>query len=218
MNEIVVTGGSSGLGSEIIGKLCNERKIINISRTECIHPNVKNICINFAESLTTETLDTHRNLLNNSSTLINNAGIFEWDADEYDMINLRHLFEVNFFSAVTLSEYLLKHSSLNRIINVNSVSGLRSQEGQKSYSASKHAMKGYFDALAQEYREQISITNIFPAGINTPLWDKNKIAETARTGFMDASEVAEFISTIIDLPDTLIMKDVTLLPKNEWNA
>ena len=218
MDKVVVTGGSSGLGSAIIDKISNDKNVINLSRTKYERPNVTNICIDFTEQLTFAALDKHRNLFNNTSTLINNVGTFEWDTELNDMTSLRRLFEVNFFSAATLSEYLLKHTRLNRIININSVSGLRAQNRQKSYSSSKHAMKGYFDALAQEYMGKISITNIFPACMNTPLWDKNRISQTDRSDFMDASEVAEVISTMIDVPQTLIIKDITLLPKNEWNA
>lgn len=39
-----------------------------------------------------------------------------------------------------------------------------------------------------------------------------------RDEFMLPDEVADVVCRIVDLPSSLVMKDLTILPKNEWNA
>src|SRR6266704_1952330 len=57
------------------------------------------------------------------------------------------------------------------IINLGSIVSDRAIPLQGMYSASKHAVKGYTDALRMELEEEgapIAVTLVKPAGINTP--------------------------------------------------
>ena len=62
------------------------------------------------------------------------------------------------------------------LIHVGSVESKRSFPLHSAYSASKHGMIGFIDALRVELmhdRIPISVTTILPAGINTPFFDKS---------------------------------------------
>ena len=104
--------------------------------------------------------------------LVLNAGIglygkFE-NTEERD---IRRLFEVNFFSYLTLIRGLLpalKKSRSPRIMTVSSIVGWRAIARLSTYSASKSALNGFVEALRIELKPQgIAITNTYPPRVRT---------------------------------------------------
>jgi short-subunit dehydrogenase len=107
-------------------------------------------------------------------TWVNNAGISIYGR-LLDISNEDHrkLFETNFWGLVYGSQVaaLQLKSRGGSIINLGSVLSDYALPMQGMYSASKHAVKGFTDALRQEIEQEkapISITLIKPASINTP--------------------------------------------------
>lgn len=71
----------------------------------------------------------------------------------------------------------LKHEGRGALIHVSSVEALRALPLQSAYAAAKHGIKALTDALRVELQHEvmpISVTNIMPASINTPLFNKAK--------------------------------------------
>lgn len=71
----------------------------------------------------------------------------------------------------------LKRAGGGALIHIGSVQSKRSFPFHSAYSASKHGMIGFIDALRVELmhdRTPISVTTIMPAGINTPFFDKTR--------------------------------------------
>lgn len=69
----------------------------------------------------------------------------------------------------------IKNEGRGALIHVTSVEAKRSLPLQTAYAASKHGVNGFLEALRVELMHQklpISVTEIMPAGINTPLFDK----------------------------------------------
>lgn len=108
------------------------------------------------------------------TTWVNNAGISIYgrleDVSEEDS---RRLFDTNFWGVVNGSLIAAEHLKKNggAIINLGSVLSDVAIPIQGMYSASKHAVKGFTDALRMELEQQkdpISVTLIKPAAINTP--------------------------------------------------
>ncbi|RAK02426.1 short-subunit dehydrogenase [Larkinella arboricola] len=108
-------------------------------------------------------------------TWVNNAGMAIWGrleavSDE----DHRRLFETNFWGTVYGSLIAVGHLKQRggSLINIASAAADLALPLQGMYSASKHAVKGFTDALRMELAEEkapISVTTIKPAGINTPL-------------------------------------------------
>ncbi|WP_017317928.1 SDR family oxidoreductase [Mastigocladopsis repens] len=69
----------------------------------------------------------------------------------------------------------LKREGRGALIHVTSVEAKRSLPLQTAYAASKHGVDGFLESLRVELMHQklaISVTEIMPAGINTPLFNK----------------------------------------------
>ncbi|WP_114783170.1 SDR family oxidoreductase [Botryobacter ruber] len=107
-------------------------------------------------------------------TWVNNAGVSIYGRlEEVTEADNRRLFDTNFWGVVSGSLVAAKHLKKRggAIINLGSELSDLSIPLQGMYSASKHAVKGFTDALRMELEEDeapVSVTLIKPAGINTP--------------------------------------------------
>lgn len=110
-------------------------------------------------------------------TWVNNAGLSIYGKlHEVDLVEARRLFDVNFWGVVHgchAAVGALRERG-GAIINIGSVLSDRVIPIQGMYSASKHAVKGYTDALRMEVEMEnlgISVTLIKPSAIDTPYTD-----------------------------------------------
>lgn len=108
-------------------------------------------------------------------TWVNNAGVSIWGRlQEVSEADSRRLFETNFWGAVNGSLIALGHLKQHggALINMGSVGSDIALPMQGMYSASKHALKGFTDALRIELEEEdapVAVTLVKPASIDTPL-------------------------------------------------
>jgi len=107
-------------------------------------------------------------------TWVNNAGVSIYGKLE-EILNAdsRQLFETNFWGVVygSLTAVRTLKISGGAVINVGSTLSDRSIPLQGMYCASKHAVKGFTDALRMELESEnapVSVTLIKPAAIDTP--------------------------------------------------
>jgi short-subunit dehydrogenase len=107
-------------------------------------------------------------------TWINNAGISIYGKlEEVDLVEARRLFDVNFWGVVHGSRVALSHLREHggAVINIGSSLSDRVIPLQGIYSASKHAVKGYTDALRMEVemaKLPVSISLVKPSAVDTP--------------------------------------------------
>ena len=108
-------------------------------------------------------------------TWVNNAGAFLYGTlEDTPVEDMRQLFEVNLWGLVYGSLEAVAHfkaSGGGALINVGSVLSDRAILLQGIYSASKHAVKGFTDALRMELEKEdapVSVTLVKPSAIDTP--------------------------------------------------
>ena len=107
-------------------------------------------------------------------TWINNAGVTVYgELLDVPVDDFRQIFETNFWGVVhgSLAAARILRSSGGAIINVGSTLSDRAIPIQGMYSASKHAVKGFTDALRMELEARdypISVSLIKPSSIDTP--------------------------------------------------
>lgn len=69
----------------------------------------------------------------------------------------------------------LRHAGQGALILISSVEAVLPVPLQSAYAASKHGVNGMIDVLRLELEHEgvpISVTNVYPAGINTPFFNK----------------------------------------------
>jgi short-subunit dehydrogenase len=108
-------------------------------------------------------------------TWVNNAGLSIWGRlEQVSEEDHRRLFDVNFWGVVNGSlaaAPYLRRSGGGALINLGSEVSDIAIPIQGMYAASKHAVKGFTDALRMELEEEeapISVTLVKPASIDTP--------------------------------------------------
>jgi NAD(P)-dependent dehydrogenase (short-subunit alcohol dehydrogenase family) len=112
-------------------------------------------------------------------TWVNNAAVAVYGRImELSLDEMRQQFDINYWGVVHGSRVAvpyLRAAGGGSLINVGSVLSDRAIPLQGNYSAAKHAIKGFTDALRMELEEEgapISVTLIKPSSIDTPFFDK----------------------------------------------
>lgn len=137
-------------------------------------------------------------------TWVNNAGVAIYGRlDEVDEEDSRRLFDINFWGVVNGSLVALPYlkGSHGTLINIGSEVSEAVIPLQGMYSASKHAVKGFTDALRIEVEEMegadLCITLVLPTAVDTPYPEhaRNYMAEEPRlpAPMIDPEKVAQAI-------------------------
>lgn len=104
----------------------------------------------------------------------------------------RKIFEINYFSTITLTKAVLPQMIRNnsgQIAAVSSVVGKFGISYRTAYSASKHALHGFFDSLRSENsKDGIRITIIVPGRINTNISRNAMSGSGKKYGKMDEGQ------------------------------
>jgi short-subunit dehydrogenase len=184
---ILITGASSGFGLLIANKL-HERgyTVIGTSRNPEKYQSIlpfKLLALDIADDQSIlsfgKELFKHIDRLD---VLINNAGFYLAGlAEETTIEQGRQQLETNFWGTVKLTNELLPYfrkQRFGKIITVGSIVGLISLPGGAYYSASKHALEGYFRALRFELNEfNIKVCMVEPMGFKTGIVSNSMVAE-----------------------------------------
>jgi short-subunit dehydrogenase len=181
-NKVVwITGASSGIGEALAYAFAAEGALLVLSaRREEELQRVAKACGNayvlpFDMLSLAEHTDRVNDVINTYGRidyLVLNAGVsqrsFVKDT-EFDVY--RRLFEVNFFSIVSLTQAVLPIFAAQKLgvfVPIASVAGRISTPRRAAYGATKHALIGFFDSVrAEVFADGIRVTTILPGYIKT---------------------------------------------------
>jgi dehydrogenase/reductase SDR family member 7B len=203
-SRVWITGASSGIGAALARELSTHgANLLLSSRREDELRKIQAACIGAAQSVHILPLDlTDPPLLQRVSAdalhrfgpidlLIHCAGVSQRSLAQDTIADVdRMIMEINYFGTVELTRAVLP-SMLARnsghIVVVTSVAGKVGSPMRSSYSASKHALHGYFDCLrAEVHHAGIRVTTVCPGYIDTEITRNSFIGNGERYGKVDA--------------------------------
>ncbi|GAB2319368.1 SDR family oxidoreductase [Alkalibacterium sp. s-m-22] len=197
---IVVTGGGSGMGRELVLELAkrgagvaavdiNKEAVLETARLapeskEKISTHVVNITEREAiEKLVDEVKEFHGTV----DGIINNAGIIQpfIDVNDLGYDKIEQVMNVNFYGTLYMVKSflpeLLKRPEAH-ILNVASMGGFLPVPGQSIYGASKAAVKLMTEGLHSELTDtNVGVTIAFPGAIKTNIMQNSKVERKATT-------------------------------------
>lgn len=221
---IWITGASSGIGEALAKRLSalNNRLILSSRRIEELQ-RVKSECSGNPDDILLLPMDMSErsgmealvksviSKMELPDIVILNAGISNrsYIVDtNYDVFE--KIMNVNYFGNVALSKALLPHmmkSKAGKFVVISSLSGKFASPGRGAYSASKHAIHGYFDTLRMEHtKDRISVLMVCPGFVRTNVTIHSLrgdgrpqgVLDKTTAGGMDPMEAAQRIIDGID--------------------
>ena len=177
--NVLITGASGGIGSELVKKfvsleanvLGSGTKAEKLDQIKKKYPNIKVKRFDISEhSRIEEFIDNVSLELEGLDILINNAGT---NADNLSLRmkeeEWKKVVDVNLTSTFLLSKYAIKKMLKNkfgRVVNITSVVGHTGNLGQSNYAASKAGIIGMSKSLAIEYaKKNITVNCVSPGFI-----------------------------------------------------
>ncbi len=158
MKTAVITGGAGGLGRALSAQLLDrgwrvfllDIDVSGVEATDRLHP------IQVDLTKTDELVAASAIVLKASSALdlvIYNAGVshISYFGEATEAAH-RRLFEINYFAAVAMARAFLKavRAAKGTHLAISSVAGFTPLHRRTAYSASKHALQGFFSSLRSE--------------------------------------------------------------------
>ncbi len=224
MNKIlIITGGTSGLGKEILKEAINKGFFVcNLARNK---EKMRALELEFTENYKGFIGDiTDEGFVNSSINEINKLG------DIYCLINcaekacFKKPTEYNLndidISLMGLKGMILcskevlkvKEEKDLKIVNIMSTAALKGNKNETVYCSAKWGERGYTEALKAEYKgTSVKVIGVYPGGMNTEFWNNSRdyVSEEKAQSFMDPKDVAKVILDNISY-ETLKVSDITI--------
>ncbi len=205
-NQVIwITGASSGIGKALAAELAREgaKLVLSARKVEALE-ELKNTLPNAAvhlvlpldlehsenfEALAKEVYE----VMGAIDVLINNGGISQRSGVGETSLEVdRHIMEVNFFGNVALTKAVLPYfrkQKSGHFVVISSIAGKFGFFLRSAYSASKHALHGFYESLMlEEERNNIHVTIACPGKINTNISLNALNSEGEKHGEMDHNQ------------------------------
>ncbi len=183
-----ITGASSGIGAATALEFARTGAVLILSarsagKLESVAEDCRKLGAKSATVLTLDLEDTASlpakaqeaiALNGRIDVLFNNGGVSQRSLTWETPVDVdRKLMELNYFSGLILSKAVLPgmmQRNCGWIIANSSISGTFGFPLRSAYSASKHAVYGFYESLRAELaKTAISVTVVAPGRINTPI-------------------------------------------------
>lgn len=227
MKTIIITGAASGVGKET-AKLLQNEKLILIDKDEkklkavakryacdCYVCDITNI-----EKLIFVSEDIKKSV-KKIDVLINCAGVWtkgelsQQENEHFAEINtydrIKQIIDTNTFGTIAMIKSvfpIMKKQGYGQIININSQSGIVTEEFCPVYNASKHGSRAFSQAVLTDLaKHNIKMTDVCPGLIKTDFYvnANDELSKEIMDTGLEAKDVVNVIKYLLDLP-----KDITV--------
>lgn len=228
----IVTGASSGIGLAISDVLGQEGYAVTMAarRPDKLEAavqglrrkghRVSGIAANLAaEDEIARVVDEHREREGRLDVLVNNAGVGigalagELDTKRVDMqlgVNLRSVI-LFYREALPLLRVAAAEHGNAIVINTASISGKRGEPWLSVYSATKHGVVGWTEAMNKELGgEKIKSTALCPAWVDTPMAEFVKDYVNAED-MIRSEDIAEAVRLLLRVSPACVIPEIMFM-------
>jgi NAD(P)-dependent dehydrogenase (short-subunit alcohol dehydrogenase family) len=228
----IVTGASSGIGLAIARVLGEEGFGVTMAarRAEKLEGavagvaadgfDVHGVAANVAdEAEIQKVVAAHREKYGRLDVLVNNAGVGigglvdEIQTKHLDMqldINLRSIVLFYRETVAMLQEAAAEHKNV-LVVNTSSISGKRAEGWLSIYSATKHGVVGWTEAMNKELGKQgIKSTALCPAFVDTPMTDFVK-GQVAAEEMITPQDIAESVRYLLKTSPACVVPEIMFM-------
>ncbi|HRP70502.1 MAG TPA: SDR family NAD(P)-dependent oxidoreductase [Turneriella sp.] len=213
----LLTGASGGLGSEFATQLLDlgahmilsDLKIESLDRYKSYSGKGKVLGLIAGDVSTKEGTERFladvKKVTSCPDILINNAGIAQVGPfGEIPLDRWEKLMNINLISPMRICHYFLPvmaERGSGHIVNISSVAGIVPMPGGAPYTASKHGIKGFSDAMRIDYAKKgILVSTVHP------FFTKTAILQSERFGGVEVN--ADDYSFMIETPEKVIRETI----------
>jgi NAD(P)-dependent dehydrogenase (short-subunit alcohol dehydrogenase family) len=232
----IVTGASSGIGLAIAKVLGEEGYAMTVAarRPEKLEAaaqglladgfNVQAVAANVAdEAEIKRVVEAHRERYGRLDVLVNNAGVgagaavADIETKRLDMqlgINLRSIVIFYRECISLLREAAAEHKSA-LVVNTSSISGKHGEAWLSVYSAAKHGVVGWTEAMNKELgTEGIKSTALCPAFVDTPMTDFVK-EHVPADEMIRPEDIAESVRFLLRVSPACVVPEIMFVRPGE---
>ncbi len=224
----IVTGASSGIGFAIARMLLQEGWALTVAgrRPEKLEAavaqlggenDIASMAGNMADEETVQSLVTaHRDRFGRLDLLVNNAGVgigsavAEIDTKRLDMqldVNLRSII-LFYRECVGLLRAAAAEHHNAIVVNTASISGKTGEAWLSVYSATKHGVVGFTEAMNKELGgEGIKSCALCPAFVDTPMTDFVK-SSVAADDMIRPEDIAEAVRMLLHVSPACVIPEI----------
>jgi NAD(P)-dependent dehydrogenase (short-subunit alcohol dehydrogenase family) len=232
----IVTGASSGIGLAIARVLAEEGFGVTMTarRPEKLEAaaqglagdgfDIQSVAANVAEEAEIQrVVSAHRDRYGRLDVLVNNAGVGvgalvgEIESKRLDMqlgVNLRSIILFYRECLSMLKEAAAEHKNV-LVVNTSSISGKHGEPWLSVYSASKHGVVGWTEAMNKELgSEGIKSTALCPAFVDTPMTDFLK-EQVSPDDMIRPQDIAEAVRYMLKVSPACVIPEMMFLRPGE---
>jgi len=217
--HVAVTGATGGIGRAFAERFLAEGATVSISdlqKPDCSGHDALSgyACDVGQEDQVVAFIDAAEKASGPIDVFISNAGVGFDDGPDGNAGGATNQawetsWAVNVMGSVYASRRLIpgwKSRGEGRFVIVSSAAGLLNQIGSASYSATKHAVLGYAEAMAIEHKaDGISVHAVCPQYVRTNMTKGVSFAENNKDGLLEPSDVADALVASIEKDEFLVL-------------
>lgn len=205
----IITGASNGLGLALATLLTKRgEKVVALSRSRPKEDGIDHIVCDLANEGSINTAaETLLAMPNKFTAFVNCAGVYaSQPLAELTGQEMARAYTTNAIGPILLTARLIERIKRDGadILNIDSASALQAYDNEYAYATSKWALRGFSKNLQHELKDtSVRVINVCPDNFR----DKPQGTQMA------SADIAAFLATILDLPKSIEVGEVTLTAK-----
>ncbi|MBT6699713.1 MAG: SDR family oxidoreductase [Flavobacteriales bacterium] len=228
--NIIITGGSLGIGKETARTLVNKgANVLITGRSESRLIEAKRYT---GAKIIEFDISDHENISDNArkcidildgrvDVLINNAGIgVRRSVEELNIEDFLKVFNVNVFGLALFTKEIVPHmikESYGTIINIGSTASLKGYKNGSIYSSSKFAVRCLTQCWQAELRpHNIRVCQVNPSEVTTAFGNSERVERENVDNKLTSKEISHSIISAIEMDDRGFINELNIWATNPF--